>query len=84
MNFHGKVRVAYVGANSILIMFGYLMMAGSDKSLMTDQELVTQGVSVYAWPVVSLFMTGLVVAGAYALRGLWLVGMWLYRRIAQA
>lgn len=84
MNFHGKVRVAYVAVNSILIMLGYLMMAGSDKSLMTDQELVTQGVSVYAWPVVSLFMTGLVVAGVYALRGLWLAGMWLYRRIAQA
>lgn len=83
MNFHGKVRVAYVAVNSILIMLGYLMMAGFDKSLMTDQELVTQGVSVYVWPVFSLFMTGLVVAGVYAFRGLWLLRAWAVYRVQQ-
>lgn len=83
MNFHGKVRVAYVAVNSILIMMGYFVMAGEDKSLMTDQDWVTHGVGVYLWPL-PLFMTGLVVAGIYVIRGVGLLGMWLYRRVAQA
>jgi hypothetical protein len=47
MSFHGKVRVTYVSVNSILIMMGYFVMAGEDKSLMTDQDWVTHGVGVY-------------------------------------
>ena len=82
MNFHGKVRVAYMAINSILIMLGYFVISGEDKSLMTDQDLVMHGVSVYLWPLALLFMTGLLVAVAYALRGLWLVGKWCYRQVA--
>jgi len=81
MNFHGKVRIAYVATNSILIMIGYFAMAGEDVSSMSDQNWVTRGVGVYMWPLVSLFMTGLVVAGVYVMRGLWLMGAWLYRRV---
>lgn len=84
MNFHGKVRVAYVAVNSILIMMGYFVMAGEDKSLMTDQDWVTHGVGVYLWPLSSLFMTGLVVVAVYVMRGAWLLWMWLYQRISQA
>jgi len=82
MNFHGKVRIAYVATNSILIMIGYFAMAGEDVSSMSDQDWVTRGVGVYMWPLVSLFMTGLVVAGVYVMRGLWLLGAWVYRKSA--
>lgn len=82
MNFHGKVRIAYVATNSILIMIGYFAMAGEDVSSMSDQDWVTRGVGVYMWPLVSLFMTGLVVAGVYVVRGLWLLGAWVYCKSA--
>ncbi len=81
MNFHGKVRIAYVATNSILIMIGYFAMAGEDVSSMSDQDWVTRGVGVYMWPLVSLFVTGLVVAGVYVMRGLWFLGAWAYRKV---
>jgi hypothetical protein len=80
MSFHGKVRIAYVATNSILI--GYFAMAGEDVSSISDQDWVSRGVGVYIWPLSSLFMTGLVVAAVYVLRSLWLLGAWSYRKVA--
>lgn len=81
MNFHGKVRIAYVATNSILIMIGYFAMAGEDVSGMSDQDWVTRGVGMYMWPLASLLITGLVVAGVYMMRWLWLVVAWAYRKV---
>ncbi len=81
MSFHGKARIAYVATNSLLIMIGYFAMAGEDVSSMSDQDRVTRGVGVYMWPLLSLFMTGLVVAAVYVMRGLWLMGAWIFRRV---
>lgn len=82
MSFHKKVLTAYAVANLVLIVLGYFQLHGSDSSLMTDQQLAAHGVTYYFWPLISLFMTGLVVAGMYALRGLWLLGAWTYRKVA--
>lgn len=82
MRFHKKTLIAYVGANLVLIVLGYLQLNVAEPTLQTDQDWVSYGVTQKAWPVISLFMTGLLVAVAYALRGLWLVGKWCDRQVA--
>lgn len=82
MSYHKKVLIAYAVANLLLIVLGYFQLHGSDSSLTTDQQLAAHGVTYYFWPLISLFMTSLIVAVVYALRGLWLLGAWAYHRIA--
>ncbi len=81
MNFHKKTLLGYLLTNLFLIVFGYLQLYATDTAAMTDQDLITHGSAKTFWPVISLFLTGIVAAAAYALRGLWVMGAWLFRRV---
>ena len=81
MNFHKRALIGYILANLFLIVFGYFQLYATDTAGMTDPDLVTHGVAKTFWPVISVFMTGIVVVVVYALRGLCLLGAWLYRRV---
>lgn len=82
MNFHKKVLTAYVVTNLLLTVIGYFQLSATAANLTTDQQLVAHGVTYYFWPLISMFITGLVLAGVYALRGLWLLGARAYRKVA--
>ena len=82
MSFHKKILIAYVSSNLILIVLGYLHLYAFEPTLATDQDLALNGVNKTVWPAISLFMTGLVVASSYALRCLWQLGVWAYRKVA--
>lgn len=62
MSYHKKVLIAYAVANLLLIVLGYFQLYGSDSSLTTDQQLAAHGMTYYFWPLISLFMTSLIVA----------------------
>ena len=81
MSFNRKVLIGYVVVNLILIVAGYLQMHGQEAPWTNDQDMVSYAMSKYLWPVISLLMTGLVTAGVYAVRSLWFMGAWLYRRV---
>ena len=80
MSFHKKFLLGYILANLVLIVFGYFQLYATDTVGMTDPDLISHGSAKTFWPVISLFMTGIVAVAVYALRGLWLLGAWAYRR----
>jgi len=84
MSFHKKVLLGYILTNLVLIVFGYFQLYATDTSAMTDPDLVTHGSAKTFWPVISIFMTGIVALAAYALRGLWLLGAVAYRKTKAA
>lgn len=81
MSFHKKALISYILTNLVLIVFGYFQLYATDTAGMTDPDLISHGSAKTFWPVISLFLTGIVAAAAYALRGLWLMGAWLFRRV---
>lgn len=81
MSFHKKALIGYILANLVLIVFGYFQMYATDTAGMTDPDLISHGSAKTFWPAISLFMTGIVAVAVYALRGLWLLGAWAYRRV---
>jgi uncharacterized membrane protein len=82
MNFHKKTLITYIAANLVMIVLGYLQLYAVEPTLTTDRELALNGVSKTVWPVMSLLITGLIVVAAYAIRGLWMLGRWCFRRVA--
>lgn len=81
MSINRKFVIGYLLINLILIVAGYLQMYGQEAPLTNDQDRVSHAMTWYFWPVISLLMTGLVTAGVYAVRSLWFMGAWLYRRV---
>lgn len=81
MNFHKKMLLGYILTNLVLIAFGYFQLYATDTAAMTDPDLISHGSAKTFWPVISLFMTGIVAFAVYALRGLCLLGARLYRRV---
>ena len=69
MSFHKKFFWAYLLTHLALIVFGYFQWYATDTAGMTDQDLITHGVSKTA---------------VYALRGLWLLGALAYRKAKAA
>jgi len=84
MNFHKKALIGYILANLVLIVFGYFQLYVTDTTGMTDQDLITHGSAKTFWPVISVFLTGIVAVAVYALRGLWLLGAVAYRKAKAA
>lgn len=84
MSFHKKFFWAYLLTNLALIVFGYFQWYATDTAGMTDQDLITHGVSKTALPAISLFLTGIVAVAVYALRGLWLLGAVAYHKAKAA
>jgi len=84
MSFHKKVLLGYILTNLVLIVFGYLQLYATDTAAMTDPDLISHGSAKTFWPVISIFMTGIVALAAYALRGLWLLGAVAYRKAKAA
>ncbi len=82
MSFHKKALLGYVFANLVLIVFGYFQLFVADTAPMTDPDLASHGSAKTFWPVIALFITGLAAAALYALRSLWLLGAWAYRKFA--
>lgn len=82
MNFHKKALIGYILANLVLIVFGYFQLYATDTAGMTDPDLITHGSAKTFWPVISVFLTGIFAVAVYALRGLWLLGAWAYRKLA--
>ncbi len=82
MNFHQKTLLGYFLTNLVLIVFGYLQLYATDTATMTDPDLISHGSAKTFWPVISLFLTGIVAVAVYALRGLWLLGAWAFRKLA--
>lgn len=81
MSFHKKVLLGYIVANLVLIVYGYFQLYVADTAGMTDPDLISHGSAKTFWPVISAFLTGMVVVAVYAMRGLCLLGAWLYRRV---
>lgn len=81
MNFHKKMLLGYILTNLVLIVFGYFQLYATDTAAMTDPDLISYGSAKTFWPVISLFMTGIVTVAVYALRGVWLLGAWAYRQV---
>jgi uncharacterized membrane protein len=82
MSFHKKALISYILTNLILIVFGYFQLYATDTAGMTDPDFISHGSAKTFWPVISLFITGIVAIAAYALRGLWLLGAWVCRKVA--
>lgn len=82
MSFHKKALIAYIAANLALIVLGYFQLYAAEPTLVTDRDLALNGVSRTVWPVISLFVTALLVTAAYVLRWLWLLRNWYSRRSA--
>lgn len=81
MSFHKKVLLGYILANLTLIVFGYFQLYATDTAEMTDPDLISHGSAKTFWPVISLFMTAVVAVAVYALRGVWMLGAWAYRKL---
>jgi hypothetical protein len=82
MSFQKKVLLGYILTNLVLTVFGYFQLCWADTSGMTDPDLASHGSAKTFWPVISLFIWGIAVVAVYALRGLWLLGPWSYRKVA--
>ena len=80
MSFHKKALIGYILANLVLIVFGYFQLYATDTAEMTDPDLISHGSAKTFWPVISLFLTGIVAIAAYVVRGLWMLGTWANRK----
>lgn len=82
MSFHKKALLIYILTNLVLVVLGSFQLYWSDTAGMTDPDLASHGAAKTFWPVISVFITGIAVALVYALRSLWVLGAWSYRKVA--
>lgn len=81
MSFHKKVFMGYILASLTLIVFGYFQLYVTDTAEMTDPDLAAYGAAKTLWPVITCFMTAVIAVVVYALRGVWMLSAWAYRKL---
>lgn len=82
MNFHKKALIGYILVNLVLIVLGYFQLYATDTAVMSDPDLISHGSAKTFWPVIAIFMTTVVAVAVYALRGVWMLSAWAYRKLA--